>query len=358
MRRFKSILIVLIGLTAAFAAVADTNVVVATTEKCQQAASSNVVSASVKANVDVVQVVGGVPPDSNSRIENRKCHEFDANHGYLIAFGIFVSMVIFNVIMMFSKKITECRRRAVSMGMLTLLVGLITFCSFMWVERVMENCDQSRKIFRGELEVNRFSKSDAVLEAYDQLNSELSRWFTVFAVLGTFFGLVLPIGGYLLQIKEAERKKEEIYSDIKSLIADANDKFKKETSGLWRCHSSVAHWMVMKCQHRILRFMRRNVASSSLGVEGVGLLAWVMIMIKTALATEDADMVASKIEALKAIFDRLKGDAQYNVFLNATLASPAKSSVRIDLDRCREILKDKKSPCDYLEQLVTEFHLF
>jgi len=340
-----------------FAVVADTNAAVATVKKCQPAASASVVSTSVKTNVDVVHVLGGVLPDSDSRIEGGKHYEFIVNHGCLIAFGIFALMVMFSVIMMFSKKDSECHRRAASMGMLMLLGGFITFCSFVWVERVIVNCEQSRKSFRAEIGENRLSKSDAVLEAYDQLNSELSRWFTMFAVLGTFFGLVLPIGGYLLQVKEVERKKEEIYSGMKSLIDDAKDKFKKETSDLWKYHSAMAHWMVMKYQDRILRFMRKTISPSSLGAEGVGLLAWVMIMIKTALSTEDADIVASKIEALRFVFDKLKGEAQYKVFLSATLASPVKRSIRIDLDRCREILKDNSS-FNYLEQLVNEFQMF
>lgn len=239
-----TVLLVLVAFTVSFAA-ADTNAVVASEEKCQQASSASMGLTSVKANVDVVQVVGRVPPDSNFCIKDRKGHEFTANCGCLIAFGIFALMLIFNVLMIFNKKITECHRRALSMCMLMLLVGLIAFCTFTWVERVMRNCNQSRKIFRSELGVNRLSKSDAVLEAYDQLNSELSRWFTMFAVLGTFFGLVLPIGGYLLQLKEIDRRKKEIDEGIDKGIQGYKDemfrtreKLEKETE---ECRNSLAN---------------------------------------------------------------------------------------------------------------------
>lgn len=60
--------------------------------------------------------------------------------------------------------------------------------------------------------------NQAVLQAYEQLSNELGRWGALLGVLGTFFGLVFPVGAYLLQIKSVNREGEKILASTKNFI--------------------------------------------------------------------------------------------------------------------------------------------
>ena len=326
----------------------------AKSERCPRNASDNRSATTPKMNSGDVNDVGGAQFKFDTCVVDCKQSESFLKYGWWIALGAIIVLAILTLVMMFGKRFAECRFGVVSMAMLVSLFGLITLCSFMWVERVVGLCERNREFFRSELTENRLSEGDAVLKAYEQLSNELSRWFAMFAVLGTFFGLVLPAGGYLLQIREIEKKKEEVNSRMKSLIDKEQGKFSKEISILWRQHSSVAQWMVMQCERRIVRFMNRKVAVNRLGGEGVGLLAWIMIVIQTALATEDSNVLSSRIEFLRLVFERLKKNEQYADFVKATIASPAIDNVKIDLEKCHKILKDK-SAYDYLKQFSNEF---
>ena len=87
----------------------------------------------------------------------------------------------------------------------------------------------------------------AVLEAYDKLSSELNRWSVMFVALGSFFGLVLPIGAYLLQMKEIARKegavdekfeeearlRKEESDQAKKEIKELSEKFREDVSRVW-----------------------------------------------------------------------------------------------------------------------------
>lgn len=60
--------------------------------------------------------------------------------------------------------------------------------------------------------------NQAVLQAYEQLSNELGRWCALFGVLGTFFGLVLPVGAYLLQLKVVNQREEQTAKLIKEEV--------------------------------------------------------------------------------------------------------------------------------------------
>lgn len=113
------------------------------------------------------------------------------------------------------------------------------------------------------------NQNKAVLEAYDKLSGELNRWSVMFVVLGSFFGLVLPIGAYLLQMKEIARKEgavdekfaekeskwNEAISRIEMNIVEARGKLlqeeeriralsakvKKDLREVWRNQAITAH---------------------------------------------------------------------------------------------------------------------
>lgn len=98
-------------------------------------------------------------------------------------------------------------------------------------------------------------QNKAVLEAYDKLSSEMNRWLVMFVVLGAFFGLVLPIGAYLLQMKEIARKegavdekldeearlREKSIDDAKREIQGMQNRFSSDISKVWQDQAISAH---------------------------------------------------------------------------------------------------------------------
>ena len=102
-------------------------------------------------------------------------------------------------------------------------------------------------------------ENKAVLQAYKQLSEELNRWFVMFVVLGSFFGIVLPIGSYLLQIKAVSQKESESEDRLKEAenrnqgtIASAREQIQKDmerirtevskdVQRLWRSQVIMAH---------------------------------------------------------------------------------------------------------------------
>lgn len=60
---------------------------------------------------------------------------------------------------------------------------------------------------------NRWGESDSgseIRKAYEALDRELTAWLTVFAITVGFFGLLVPLIGYLLQHHKLEKEREEL----------------------------------------------------------------------------------------------------------------------------------------------------
>ncbi len=96
----------------------------------------------------------------------------------------------------------------------------------------------------------------ATRQAYEQLSNELEHWAVLFGVMGTFFGLVIPVGGYLLQIKAVKReeeKTEKVFDEklirftnkmnqtIKDKTDELDKKFKNETEMIWMEFSGIQY---------------------------------------------------------------------------------------------------------------------
>lgn len=107
------------------------------------------------------------------------------------------------------------------------LIALIIFLARGTQETVMKLADR----ITTEQEISARARDAAVLQAYQQLSGELGRWFVMFVVLGAFFGLVLPLGSYLLQIRAINGREDEVDAKIKERedrYEKASEKFRKE----------------------------------------------------------------------------------------------------------------------------------
>ena len=116
------------------------------------------------------------------------------------------------------------------------------------VLKVVDSFQRDKVVFSDD-------RDTAVLEAYDKLSNELNRWSVMFVALGAFFGLVLPIGAYLLQMKEIARKegavdekldeearlREKSIDDAKREIQGMQNRFSSDISKVWQDQAISAH---------------------------------------------------------------------------------------------------------------------
>ena len=123
------------------------------------------------------------------------------------------------------------------------LIAIVLFLAWGTRDTVLKVVDS----FQRDKVVFSEDQDTAVLEAYDKLSNELNRWSVMFVALGAFFGLVLPIGAYLLQMKEIARKegavdekfeeearlRKEESDQAKKEIKELSEKFREDVSRVW-----------------------------------------------------------------------------------------------------------------------------
>lgn len=70
----------------------------------------------------------------------------------------------------------------------------------------------------------------SMIAAYESLSNELSSWLAIMGIFVTIFGLVIPIGSYLLQQRSLNREKEDLKDEIRDMNEfvrdDVKDKIK------------------------------------------------------------------------------------------------------------------------------------
>ena len=57
-------------------------------------------------------------------------------------------------------------------------------------------------------------ENSAIIEAYDSLSNELSSWMAIMGIFATVFGLLIPIGSYLLQKQSLRDERESIMKEV------------------------------------------------------------------------------------------------------------------------------------------------
>lgn len=95
----------------------------------------------------------------------------------------------------------------------------------------------------------------AILQAYEQLSNELGRWGALLGILGSFFGLVLPAGGYLLQIKNLKREEEKTARQIQEKVEEARKDIQgalaTEVKQIWKEYTNIQYVDSLKSFHQI-----------------------------------------------------------------------------------------------------------
>lgn len=66
--------------------------------------------------------------------------------------------------------------------------------------------------------VNRSQHEDtAIIAAYDALQNELSTWMSIMGIFAAIFGLVIPLGGYLLQRQSLKDERDAMAKEIEQI---------------------------------------------------------------------------------------------------------------------------------------------
>lgn len=134
-------------------------------------------------------------------------------------FFLIVALFIFFVLGHTKKCQCQDVGRSIELLMLLAVLLLISFGAYKLTARIV---DAGTKCHLEEI-AQAPNKPSAVLCAYKQLSDEMERWFALFAVLGAFFGLVVPVGTYFLQVKRVDQHEKEMKQSINAAVTCARE---------------------------------------------------------------------------------------------------------------------------------------
>jgi hypothetical protein len=83
-------------------------------------------------------------------------------------------------------------------------------------------------------------ENSAIIEAYDSLSNELSSWMAIMGIFATVFGLLIPIGSYLLQKQSLRDERESI---MKEVVKSRDDVFVKIQESVDKMPVNIAEKM-------------------------------------------------------------------------------------------------------------------
>ena len=99
------------------------------------------------------------------------------------------------------------------------------------------------------------SQDESIIKAYDSLCNELSSWMSIMGIFSVVFGLLIPIGSYLLQRNSIIEEKREIERKNKEDIIKVKRKIEEKTESIlrpmWRFLAAQYHWNLMKAAKEI-----------------------------------------------------------------------------------------------------------
>ena len=142
----------------------------------------------------------------------------------LSVFGAIAALALLVLcgVALFSKQVGNNLLYCIEVVLLVAVLALISFGAFHLLSRIVDlgasGCAMQA--------ITSPERNEAVLQAYEQLSNELERWVALLGILGTFFGLVLPVGAYLLQLKAVNREEEK----IEDFVQKTQNAFEKQMS--------------------------------------------------------------------------------------------------------------------------------
>ena len=107
-------------------------------------------------------------------------------------------------------------------------------------------------------------ENSAIIEAYDSLSNELSSWMAIMGIFATVFGLLIPIGSYLLQKQSLRDERESI---MKEVVKSRDDVFVKIQESVDKMPVNIAEKMKPMWNFLAANFDRFLVANFVIGFD-------------------------------------------------------------------------------------------
>lgn len=191
--------------------------------------------------------------------------------------------------------------------------------------------------------------SEAVQKAYAQLSTELQQWLALFGVLGTFLGLVLPVGAYLLQLKAVERKEKYIDARINEKTVEMAGKM----ASIWKSQIALCEWQSMQLQGHIRNKLSKGW-NAIYSVDVIGMLVWFSLVVTCACESGSDSDIHEASKFIHDLYCELKkevSDKDWNRLVNDVKKSNRNINFRFQIDRT----KMNSSSYDRLMAIAQEF---
>lgn len=165
------------------------------------------------------------------RIKVSECEEKQCTNvtiwGVVLLLLLIVGFVVVCLQVRRKTEMTSCGLYRFEMILLVFIMLLISWGAYQLLSRIIDWGVSGNSIYA----ITSADYNQAVMQAYEQLSNEMERWVALLSIIGAFIGLVLPIGGYLLQIKTVNRQEERLDKQIARAIEEAKKEIKEIVDG-------------------------------------------------------------------------------------------------------------------------------
>ncbi len=187
------------------------------------------------------------------------------------------------------------------------------------------------ELIEEEAQLRRDSIEDAnpVLVAYEQLSREMQVWFALFAALGTFLGILVPVIAYWLQIKAVDRHEaqmkneiqkamEEVKREVPELIDTKVSSAEREMGetmqatvqevaskfpDLWKQHAIYVKMLINELYDKVINEWQHNRDGAEIGLGLVSFCNW---LDNCAFSSEDPDELQDAADLVLRVWGGLQ----------------------------------------------------
>ena len=200
-----------------------------------------------------------------------------------------------------------------------------------------------------------------IMAAYDSLSNELSSWMAIMGLFAAVFGLLIPIGSYLLQQRSLKEERDRIQDDIDVLRGVQKDianlklqqeelqgAFKQTNKPFWaaleRCfeYSVISNPIASRMYHVGREF------------EAANLLLSMELMLDGCVLVGDGKLLGDKISVCKLIVSELEKDVTIFKAACEIVRSGRERTPLVDGIRYLRIVKSESSEYKWLKAFFAE----
>lgn len=209
---------------------------------------------------------------------------------------------------------------------------------------------------------NKVEKGDmSIITAYELLSNELSSWMAIMGLFATVFGLVIPIGGYLLQQRSLKEERDRIKDDIEVLRKVQNDvddlksrqeelqgAFKQTNKPFWAALERCFEYSVISnpIASRTYKLQEKyKVANLLLSME---------LMLDGCVLVGDRELLLKKIVICKLVVEELRNDVENWSGACCAVREGGERTPLVEGIRYLELVKSDSDAYRWLKELFSE----